>query len=102
MTRWVTLGVVIGAAAAIGLFDTASARSCYSIWAEADGSGSHYRHFVYVQSDCDDWLQCTVWTDVNPQPPKMLSVAPGATEYVETNGHSEYGNPRGFGSCRQK
>ena len=81
---------------------SASARSCYSIWAEADGSGSHYRHFVYVENDCEEWLQCTVWTDVNPQPPKMMSVAPGATEYAETNGRSEYNDPRAFGACHWK
>ena len=80
----------------------AEARSCYSIWAEADGSGSHYRHFVYVENDCDEWLQCTVWTDVDPQPPKMISVAPSATEQAETNGHSEYDDPRAFGNCHYK
>jgi len=80
----------------------AEARSCYSIWAEADGSGSNYRHFVYVENDCDDWLRCSVWTDVNPQPPKILSVAPTATESAETSGRSEYDDPKGFGICRTK
>jgi hypothetical protein len=82
--------------------ERAEARSCYSIWAEVDGSGSHYRHFVYVENDCEEWLQCSVWTDVNPQPPKMLSVAPGASEYTETSGHSQYDDPRAFGSCHFK
>ncbi len=36
--------------------------------------GSHYRHIVYVENDCDYWLQCSVWTDVDPHPPKMLTV----------------------------
>ena len=85
----------VGGLVALG-YSNASARSCYSIWAEVDGSGSHHRHFVYVENDCDEWLQCTVWTDVNPQPPKMLSVAPSKTEYAETNGHSEYDDPRAF------
>ena len=80
----------------------AEARSCYDVWAEADGSEGHYRHFVYVENDCDEWLQCTVWTDVNPQPPKLMSIAPGATESAETNGHSEYDDPRAFASCRFK
>ena len=80
----------------------AEARSCYSIWAEVDGSGSHYRHFVYVENDCEDWLQCSVWTDVNPQPPKMMSVAPGAVENVETTGRSQYDDPRAFGACHRK
>jgi hypothetical protein len=41
-------------------------------------------------------------TDVNPQPPKMMSVAPGATEQAETNGRSQVGDPRAFGMCHQK
>jgi hypothetical protein len=80
----------------------AEARSCYSIWAQADGYESHYRHFVYVENDCDEWLQCSVWTDVNPQPPKIISVAPGATENEETNANSEYSDPRAFGTCHRK
>lgn len=82
--------------------EPATARSCYSIWAEADRSEGHYRHFVYVENDCDEWLQCSVWTDVNPQPPKLLSVAPGSTESAETNGHSQNDDPRAFGTCRSK
>jgi len=84
-------------------FSDARARSCYSIWAEAaDGMGSHFRHIVYVENDCEDWLQCSVWTDVDPQPPKMLSVAPGATEQAETNGSSQYDDPKAFGACHRK
>ena len=84
------------------LSDEAAARSCYEIWAEADGSEGHYRHFVYIENDCDEWLQCSLWTDVNPQPPKLISVAPGATESAETNGRSDYDDPRGFGNCHFK
>ena len=99
-------GLFIAASISIGAMALASAnanaRPCYDIWAEADGSGSHYRHFVYVENDCDYWLQCSVWTDVNPQPPKMMSVASGATEQAETNGRSPVGNPRAFGMCHRK
>lgn len=80
----------------------AEARSCYTIWAQADGYESHYRHLVYVENDCDYWLRCSLWTDVNPQPPVITSVAPSATEYEETNSESEYSDPKGFGICRQK
>jgi len=80
----------------------AEARSCYSIWAQADRMGSHYRHTVYVENDCEYWLQCSLWTDVDPQPPKMLSVGPGMTEHAETNGSSQYDDPRAFGTCHQK
>ena len=96
------VGLVAGLVAGVAAVAPAEARTCYSIWAESDGSGSHYRHFVYVENDCDDWLQCTVWTDVNPQPPKILSVAPGATESTETNSHSALADPRAFGTCHRK
>lgn len=78
------------------------ARSCYSIWAEADGYAPNYRHFVYVENDCDYWIRCSAWTDVNPHPPQIISVAPGQTEKEETSARSEYSDPRGFGVCRQK
>ena len=94
-----TIAVVLGVA---GSIETATARSCYSLWAEAEGSESNYRHFVYVENDCDEWIQCTVWTDVDPQPPKMISVAPNATESREINGHSQFDDPKAFGSCRFK
>jgi hypothetical protein len=81
---------------------SAAARSCYSVWAEADKMGSRYRHIVYVENDCDYWLQCSVWTDVDPQPPKMLTVGPGMTEHGETNGSSQYDDPRAFGACHRK
>jgi hypothetical protein len=81
---------------------TAQARACYKIWAEAARSESHYRHTVYVENDCEEWLECSVWTDEDPNPPKILSVAPGATESVETNGRSQYDDPKAFGTCRFK
>ena len=80
----------------------ASARSCYSLWAEADKMGSHYRHIVYVENDCEYWLQCSLWTDVDPQPPKMVTVGPGMTEHAETNGSSQYDDPKAFGACHRK
>lgn len=80
----------------------AHGRSCYTIWAEAEGMGSSHRHFVYVENDCEEWLQCTLWTDVNPQPPRMVSVAPGAIEHAETNARSKVDDPRGFGTCHFK
>lgn len=80
----------------------ASARSCYSVWAEAQKMGSRYRHLVYVENDCEYWLQCSLWTDVDPQPPAMLTVGPGMTEHEETNGASQYSDPKAFGACHRK
>ena len=104
------VGLAIGAALAVGIAASlasldpaeAGARSCYSVWAEADKMGSHYRHIVYVENDCEYWLQCSLWTDVDPQPPKMLSVGPGMTEHAETNGSSQYDDPKAFGACHRK
>ena len=81
---------------------TASARSCYTIWAEAQKMGSHYRHLVYVENDCEYWLQCSLWTDVDPQPPVMVSVGPGTTENREASGSSQYADPTAFGACHKK
>lgn len=97
---FVVLLTVLVPAAMIAL--DAEARSCHRIWAESQRSDSHFRHLVYVENGCDEWVECSVWTDVDPNPPKILSVAPGATESVETNGHSEYDNPKAFGNCRFK
>lgn len=80
----------------------ASARSCYRLWAEAQKMGSHYRHRVFVENDCEYWLQCSLWTDVDPQPPVMVSVGPGMTEHGETSGSSQYSDPKAFGACRRK
>jgi hypothetical protein len=80
----------------------AEAASCYSIWAEAQQMGSHYRHIVYVENDCEDWLQCSLWTDANPQPPKMVTVGPDMTEHAETTGRSDNASPKGFGACHKK
>jgi hypothetical protein len=104
------LGLALGAALVVSVSvpmvslgpSQASARSCYSVWAQADRMGSRYRHIVYVENDCDYWLQCSVWTDVTPQPPKMFSVGPGMTEHAETTGASDYDDPRAFGACRKK
>ena len=63
---------------------------------------SHYRDVVYVENECDSWLQCTVWTNVNPQPPKMLTVGPGTTEHAQTSGGSQRDDPRAFGICHRK
>jgi hypothetical protein len=98
----IAFGVALLLAAGLLGSSDAEARSCFRIYAKADGSGSEYRHFVYVENNCDYWIRCSVWTDVNPRPPKMLSVAPSATESAETNSRSEYDNPEGFGVCREK
>ncbi|MDH3655021.1 MAG: hypothetical protein OEN21_12185 [Myxococcales bacterium] len=98
--------ILSSAAVALALFagfgTQVEAGGCYSIRAEAQAMESHFRHIVYVENDCDYWLQCSVWTNVDPQPPTMLSVGPGMTENAETNGRSSDPDPRAFGECRRK
>ena len=75
------LGLVLVGAGSFAAPD-AEAGSCYRVYAKADGSGSSYRHFVYVENNCDYWLRCRVWTDENPSPPKLLlhRCAPRSTQ----------------------
>jgi hypothetical protein len=70
----------------------AGARSCYGFWAEADKMGSHYRHTVYVENDCEYWLQCSVWTDVDPPRP---TEAPNTT--IQKPSEPATGSDRGTG-----
>jgi len=51
---------------------------------------------------CDYWLQCTVWTDVDPQPPAMMTVGPGMSEKAQITGDSEEQEFKAFGTCRRK
>jgi hypothetical protein len=95
------LGMIFGIPSAPGA-NQAAARSCYQIWAQADPEGSKFRHTVYVENDCEYWLECTLWTDVDPRPPRMVTVGPGMTEHAETNARSDYDDPKGYGGCRQK
>lgn len=80
----------------------AAAGGCYRVWAEARSNGSYFRHIVYVQNDCEYWLQCSLWTDSDPRATKMVTVGPGMKEQAETSGNSKDGDPKGFGACHRK
>jgi hypothetical protein len=104
-----TLGFCV--LAALGLFfglaptpdaNHAEARSCYEIWAQADPEGSKFRHTVYVKNNCEYWLHCTLWTDVDIRPTQLVTVGPGMTEHAETNARSQYDDPKGYGGCKRE
>jgi len=80
----------------------AAAGSCYRVWAEARSNGSYFRHIVYVENDCEYWLECSLWTDSDPRATKMVTVGPEMTEQVETSGSSKDDDPKGFGACHRK
>ena len=75
---------------------------CYKIRAEARRGEMGYKHYVVVDNQCEYWLQCDVWTNVDPQPSKTVTVGPKASEEVQTNGSSEQSSVKGFGSCHRK
>ncbi len=79
-----------------------SAGGCYQISGKARDLGSRWAHIVVVENDCDYWLQCTVWTDVDPQPPVMLTVGPDTSEQAHTTTDAEQQEFKPFGSCRRK
>lgn len=85
----------------IGL-NEASASACYEIYGKTRDLGRGWAHIVVVENDCEYWLQCTVWTDVNPRPPAMLTVGPDMSEQAQITADSEQQEFRAFGSCRRK
>ncbi len=94
-----------GLVAWIAVVDTprgADASSCYEIYGKVRNVGTGWAHIVYVENNCEDWLQCTVWTDVDPQPPAMMSVAPGMTENAQIAIKSEGDTFKSFGTCRNQ
>ena len=80
----------------------AEARSCYSIWAQADRMGSRYRHTVYVENDCEYWLQCSLWTNVDLVTPQNAQRRTGDDRARGDQRSSQYDDPRAFGTCHQK
>ncbi len=56
---------------------------CVDVRGEARYSGYGYDHLVEVANRCDKPVNCTVATDVNPQP-QSISVKPGEKSSVQT------------------
>jgi hypothetical protein len=80
----------------------ADASACYEIYGKTRDLGGGWAHIVVVENDCEYWLQCTLWTDVNPQPPAILTVAARTSEEARITAHSEQQEFRAFGTCRRK
>jgi len=80
----------------------AEGRACYDIYGEVRDLGRGWAHIVVVENDCDYWLQCTVWTDVDPQPPAMITVGPSMSEKAQITRDSEDEEFKAFGTCRRK
>ena len=86
----------------LALLSPVGAGSCYEIYGQVRNLGMGWAHIVVVENDCDYWLQCTVWTDVDPQPPAMMTVGPGMSEKAQITGDSKEREFKAFGTCHRK
>ena len=79
---------------------TASARSNYKIKGEVQVQTGGYRHVVIIKNKSRDWLNCEVWTDVDPQPPQGTRVGPRKTREVVIRTRAEEDEFIPYGFCR--
>ena len=75
---------------------------CYKITAKAIKMADGYKHEVTVDNQCEYWLQCEVWTNVNPTPAISVTIGPKASESAQTAVGSSTDEVTGYGSCRRK
>lgn len=75
---------------------------CYTITARAIKMADGYKHQVTVDNQCEYWLQCEVWTNVNPTPAIPLTIGPKSSESAQTAVGSSTDEVTGYGSCRRK
>ena len=59
-----------------------------------------YRHVVIIKNKTRDWLNCEVWTDVDPQPPHSTRVGPRNTREVVIRTRAEEDEFIPYGYCR--
>jgi hypothetical protein len=79
---------------------SAEAGGRYKITGEVRREAAGYRHVVIVKNKSRDWLQCNVWTDVDPQPPVTDTVAPKKTREITTRTRAETDTFIPFGFCQ--
>ena len=85
---------------ALTLASTSSAGSNYKIKGEVRAQSGGYRHIVIVKNKTRDWLNCQVWTDIDPQPPKSVKVGPRGKQEVVIRTRAEQDEFIPFGYCR--
>jgi len=78
----------------------ASGMSDYKIKGEVRPQSGGYRHVVIVKNKSRDWLNCHVWTDVDPQPPHQTRVGPRSKREVIIRTRAEQDEFIPYGFCR--
>lgn len=77
------LALVAGTALAQSMTALGTRPDCVTGEGQAMFTGYGYRHSVHIANRCDYAVECTVFTDVNPQV-QSAHVAPGASVDVAT------------------
>ena len=60
------------------------ANECAQVTASVRAEAYGYTHIVTLKNACDKPVACEVWTDVDPSPRKLLTAAPGESDFVVT------------------
>jgi len=79
---------------------SADAGSNYKIKGEVQTQSGGYRHVVIIKNKTRDWLNCEVWTDVDPQPPHSARVGPRSKREVVIRTRAEQDEFIPYGYCR--
>lgn len=78
----------------------ADAGSNYKIKGEVQAQSGGYRHVVIIKNKTRDWLNCEVWTDIDPQPPQSARVGPRNKREVVIRTRAEQDEFFPYGYCR--
>jgi hypothetical protein len=93
-------GILCAALLATTFAATANAGSNYKIKGEVRQQSGAYRHVIIVKNKTRDWLNCQVWTDVDPQPPVTVRVGPRNKREVVIRTRAEEDEFIPYGFCR--
>lgn len=72
---------------------------CAVVKATARYVGLGYTHTIVLKNGCQRPVECTVWTDVDPEPKTTLSVRPGDDGEVVTRRGSPSREVSAFKQC---
>ncbi len=76
------------------------AGSNYKIKGQVRPQSGGFRHVIIVKNKSRNWLNCEVWTDVDPLPVKYARVGPRNTYEVVIRTRAEEDEFTPFGFCR--
>lgn len=72
---------------------------CAVVKATARFVGLGYTHAIVLRNGCQKPVECSVWTDVDPEPKTILSLRPGEEDEVVTRRGSPAREVTAFKQC---